>query len=130
MKFIDENGQKHDKVCFDGYDIEERTLEGVMIDVWVADDGTITCSFRDKDESYLENYNTKKFLKEARDHVQDIMDEGMFDMFCGPSNGNGSFASIEGMEYDNGTPFVSASAGASSSNGFSVGVKKATDIFK
>ena len=122
MKFVDENGKKHNSVFFDGYHIAERKLEGVMIDVSVSDDGKITCSFREGDASYLEDFNTKKFLKMAEGYVQDVLDEGEFVML----NVAGG-AELDRMEYDDGTPFAITTP---PSTGFSVTAMKLGDIFK
>lgn len=125
MKFIDKNGKKHDSAFFNGYKIADRKLEGVMIDVVISDDGKILCSFGKKYSSYLEDFNTKKLLKDAQGYVQDLLDEGEMEML---SLSGGS--RVNGLEYDNGKPFAVATSPVASSpaHGFAVRPSSFSDV--
>ena len=100
MKFIDQNGNIHDKVTIDGYVIAERILEGVMIDATFDDEGNATPSFRAEDQDYLDDLNQKKFLKSAKAYFEDCLSEGDFEMLDLPGD-----AYVESVTLDDGTPF-------------------------
>ena len=76
MYFIDEKGNQHLTAKIDGYDIAERTLEGVMITFsFDTTLGKWAAAFDPKDDSYLSDYNTAKFLQEALDYFDDMLSE-------------------------------------------------------
>jgi hypothetical protein len=80
-QFLDENGGVHDTITFDGYDIADRVLEGVYINLQADDNGKFTARFRDEDSSYVETLNTKLFLKKAKKMAEDSFADGEFDNF-------------------------------------------------
>lgn len=85
MYFLDENGQKHDSAKVGGYSIAERTLEDVMMTIsfdTIKNDWVV--AFNPKDSTYLQDYNTAKFLSEARDYFDDLMTEGGLDELLVP----------------------------------------------
>lgn len=62
-----------DSVLFDGYDIAERLLEGVMFRATPNDKGSydIALAF-DHDQEYFDGFNQKKWFKEGLKHVEEI----------------------------------------------------------
>ena len=107
------NGNIHDKVTMDGYELADRILEGVMIDATFDDEGNATPSFRAEDQDYLEDFNQKKFLKSAKAYFEDCLSEGEFEMLGLPGGGY-----VERVTLDDGTPFDPDAAPAQS--GFTV----------
>lgn len=80
MKFVDENGQLNDVISFNGYNIGDRTLEGVMIDVVFDDQGQATCSFRVEDSGYVNTLNKQHFLGVAKGYAEEALETR--DMWC------------------------------------------------
>lgn len=80
MKFVDTNGIEHEHAYVDGSHVEERVLEGVMILIALTKNGKPKASFQQKDHSYAETLNTKKFLKIAEGFAQDCINEGEWEM--------------------------------------------------
>ena len=50
---------------FDGYNIGERLLEGLMFQITIQPDGTLKASVLEEDEEYFSEMNTIKWLKRA-----------------------------------------------------------------
>lgn len=80
--FVDQKGQKIEAAYIDGYNIAERLLEGVMIEMTFSDKGKLQASFQQKDQNYVEDLNIKNFLKLAKETAQEYLDEGKFEMLC------------------------------------------------
>lgn len=129
MKFLDDTGNLHDKVYFDGHVLENRVLEGVYIEVTVADDGKASCSFRNKDKSYVKTLNA--WLQEAQDFVEDAISDNDFDLFCvapDSESGDDTAGQIVSVQKDNGV--APKSQKNSSKNPIAVPVMRASDLFK
>jgi hypothetical protein len=54
---------------FDGYNIADRMLEGVMFQVSINPDGTLSISVKKEHEEYFSNFNREMFLKKAEEYV-------------------------------------------------------------
>ena len=54
---------------FDGYNIAERMLEGLMFQITVQSDGSLKASVKTEDEDFFSNFNTIKFLNQAEDYA-------------------------------------------------------------
>ncbi len=61
--FADKNGPVPVRTAyFDGYDVGERQLEGVPIEVFVSDSGRLMIGFFDKDNDYVKGLNQSHWL--------------------------------------------------------------------
>lgn len=61
---------------FDGYDVAERLLEGVMFDVVIEaisleECKVISVEVESISKDYFEQFNTEKWLQAIKDHVED-----------------------------------------------------------
>lgn len=76
MYFDDEEGNKYYEAYFDGYDIGERLLEGVMFKVSIIDN-ELKVSYSKEDESYMSQLNKKMWLESALEYAKenDIFNE-------------------------------------------------------
>jgi len=68
--FETESGNKIKTAQFDGYSIAERTLEGLMFQVDIQDDGTLKVYVRPQDEDFFSHLNTTKWLKVATEFAE------------------------------------------------------------
>jgi hypothetical protein len=68
--FETESGNKIKTAQFDGYSIAERTLDGLMFQVDIQDDGTLKVYVRPQDEDYFSHLNTTKWLKLATEFAE------------------------------------------------------------
>lgn len=60
----------------DGYRFGNRLLEGVMFDVVFDDKKILSCVVEERSATYFSGLNVKKWLKEAKNSAQDILDHG------------------------------------------------------
>ena len=88
--FETESGNKIKTAQFDGYSIAERTLEGLMFQVDIQDDGTLKVYVRPEDEDFFDQFNTTKWLKTATEFA-----EG-YDNFEDPISGEDCWLVSEG----------------------------------
>jgi hypothetical protein len=88
--FETESGNKIKTAQFDGYSIAERTLEGLMFQVDIQDDGTLKVYVRPQDEDFFDQFNTTKWLKVATEFA-----EG-YDNFEDPISGEDCWLISEG----------------------------------
>ena len=79
--FETQSGKKIKTAEFDGYEIAERLLEGMMFQATIQDDGTLKVWVKPEDTDYFSQFNTEKFLKEAQEFAQD------YDGFQDPTSG-------------------------------------------
>lgn len=68
--FETESGNKIKTAQFDGYSIAERTLDGLMFQVDIQDDGTLKVYVRPQDEDFFSHLNTTKWLKLATEFAE------------------------------------------------------------
>lgn len=69
--FETESGKKIKTAQFNGYSIAERLLEDLMFQVTIQDDGTIKVWVKPEDDGYFQQFNTQKFLKEAKEYAEE-----------------------------------------------------------
>jgi len=65
LHFEDEDGNKTMTAQVDGYSFGDRLLEGVMFDITIESDGSLSAKVDKSAESYFEDLNKEKWLKEA-----------------------------------------------------------------
>lgn len=65
LHFEDEDGNKTMTAQVDGYSFGDRLLEGVMFDITIESDGSLSAKVEKNAESYFEDLNKDKWLKEA-----------------------------------------------------------------
>lgn len=72
MKLVTESGKVVDRAYFNaqGLDGGDRNFEGVWFEVTIEKD-KIKVDYRQEDEEYLSDFNIKKFLKLAREILED-----------------------------------------------------------
>ena len=63
--FEDDNGNKTMTAQVDGYDFGDRLLEGIMFNITIESDGSLTAEVEKSAEGYFEDLNKEKWLKEA-----------------------------------------------------------------
>ena len=68
--FETESGKTITTAQFDGYSIAERTLEGLMFQVTIQEDGSLKASVKPEDEDWFDQFNTSKWLKEATEYAE------------------------------------------------------------
>jgi len=68
--FETESGKTIKTAQFDGYLVGDGLLEGLMFQVDIQDDGTMRVYVKDKDQKWFEQYNTTKWLKEAKEYAE------------------------------------------------------------
>lgn len=90
--FETESGKTIMTAEFDGYDIAERLLEGLMFQITVQPDGTLKASVKPSDEGYFSQFNTAKFLKEAEDYASEC------DEFTDPVSGEVCWLVVDGQD--------------------------------
>lgn len=64
--FETESGKTIKTAQFDGYSVGDRLLEGLMFQVDIQDDGSMSVYVKDKDQEWFDQFNTTKWLKEAQ----------------------------------------------------------------
>ena len=67
--FETEDGRQLKTAQFDGYDINDRTFEGLMFQVDVNEDGTLKVYVKTEDENFFSNFNEVKWLKIATEYA-------------------------------------------------------------
>ena len=90
--FETESGKTIRTAQFDGYQIADRLLEGLMFQITIQDDGTLKASVKKEDEGYFSQFNTSKFLKEAEDFAYD------YDIFEDPNSGEECWLVVDGVD--------------------------------
>ena len=68
--FETESGKTIKTAQFDGYSIGDRLLEGLMFQVDIQDDGTMKVYVKPNDQKWFDQFNTAKWLKEAREFAE------------------------------------------------------------
>ena len=66
--FETEDGKQIKTAQFDGYDINDRTFEGLMFQVDVNEDGTLKVYIKSEDQDFFSDFNETKWLKIALDY--------------------------------------------------------------
>ena len=69
--FETEDGRQLKTAEFDGYNINERTFEGLMFQVDINEDGTLKVYVKSEDENFFSDFNEAKWLKIALDFAYD-----------------------------------------------------------
>jgi hypothetical protein len=90
--FETESGKTIMTAQFDGYQIADRLLEGLMFQITVQPDGTLQASVKSEDEKYFEQFNTAKFLKEAKEYAEEN------DIFECPTTGEECWLIVDGVD--------------------------------
>ena len=68
--FETESGKTITTAQFDGYEIAERTLEGMMFQISIQEDGSLKAFVKPEDEDWFDQFNTTKWLKEATEYAE------------------------------------------------------------
>lgn len=121
--FIDENGNAHESMSFDGYDIAERVLEGVWIDICFNDKGKLIAQFRADDEDYVSDLNTRSYLSKAVKHAKSAIEEEEYIGFVSTAD-NIAIASVILPE----KPKKAASKSAAPSNGMVINLETTSSL--
>lgn len=66
--FETEDGKQLKTAEFDGYNINDRTFEGLMFQVDVNEDGTLKVYVKTEDEDFFSDFNEAKWLKIATEY--------------------------------------------------------------
>jgi len=119
--FETESGNKIKTAQFDGYSIAERTLEGLMFQVDIQDDGTLKVYVRPQDEGFFDQFNTTKWLKVATEFA-----EG-YDNFEDPISGEDCWLISEGASVSESNTTLQPMV-IKTTNPFTVTEKKAKNI--
>ena len=82
MQFDCEHCGKVDHALLDGYDFGDRLLEGVMFEVRVADDGTISIQVQEKHRSYFSQLNEQMWLEAAKERAEEILSDPGDGFYC------------------------------------------------
>lgn len=69
LYFETENGQQLDTAFFDGYPVGDRTLDGVLFIVKIAN-GKLNATIHPDYEDYFLKLNTEYWLKKVTDYIQ------------------------------------------------------------
>ena len=93
VKYFETNDGKQLKTAqFDGYDINDRTFEGLMFQVDVNEDGTLKVYVKSEDEDFFSDFNEVKWLKIAHDYAYNC------DSYSDPKTGEECWLTFEGQE--------------------------------
>jgi hypothetical protein len=90
--FETEDGRQLKTAQFDGYDINDRTFEGLMFQVDVNEDGTLKVYVKSEDENFFSDFNEVKWLKIALDYAYRC------DSYSDPKTGEDCWLTFEGQE--------------------------------
>ncbi len=90
--FETESGKIIMTAQYDGYQIAERLLEGLMFQISIQPDGSLKSSVKPEDENYFSQFNTVKFLKEAEDYAYKN------DIFEDPNSGEECWLVVDGVD--------------------------------
>jgi hypothetical protein len=84
--FETESGKTIKTAQFNGYNIAEKLLEGLIFRVDIKEDGTLKVYVRSEDKIYFDQFNTEKFLREAQDFAEknDIFEDPISGEDCWP----------------------------------------------
>ena len=89
--FETESGKTIKTAQFDGYNVGERLLEGLMFQVDIQDDGTMKVYVKPEDQNWFDQFNTTKWLQEAQKFAESN------DIFEDPSSGEDCWAVTDEM---------------------------------
>lgn len=93
VKYFETNDGKQLKTAqFDGYDINDRTFEGLMFQVDVNEDGTLKVYVKSEDEDFFSDFNEAKWLAIATDYAYKC------DSYSDPKTGEECWLTFEGQE--------------------------------
>ena len=90
--FETEDGRQLKTAQFDGYDINDRTFEGLMFQVDVNEDGTLTVYVKTEDEDFFSDFNEAKWLKIATEYAYNC------DSYSDPKTGEDCWLTFDVQE--------------------------------
>ena len=90
--FETEDGRQLKTAQFDGYDINDRTFEGLMFQVDVNEDGTLTVYVKTEDEDFFSDFNEAKWLKIATEYAYNC------DSYSDPKTGEECWLTFDDQE--------------------------------
>ena len=90
--FETEDGRQLKTAQFDGYDINDRTFEGLMFQVDVNEDGTLTVYVKKEDEDFFSDFNEAKWLKIATEYAYNC------DSYSDPKTGEDCWLTFDVQE--------------------------------
>lgn len=93
VKYFETNDGKQLKTAqFDGYDINDRTFEGLMFQVDVNEDGTLKVYVKSEDEDFFSDFNEAKWLAIATEYAYKC------DSYSDPKTDEECWLTFEGQE--------------------------------
>ena len=72
--FETESGELIKNAEFDGYQIADRLLEGLMFQIKIKDDNSLEISVKEEDEDFFNQFNKEYFFNEALKHANNADD--------------------------------------------------------